>query len=472
MNLFSPNENDFNFILADAGRDILINGIATRALISNLKVKSDYDDKYISTLTELSQGDRIEYNGLYWLIVSEVNGKRYEKYKGVMRACNFDIKFNFAGNIKTFPAIVESKVFDIETGQYMTLPVGKILMTIQDNSDTKNIILNQRIIKMDSAWKVIGIDKTKNGLVILHLEKDSFGSSDDKENEIANRWQYEHIYKLTINEGESANILKDDTLQLSVKLTDNGVAVDSPSITYVSSDANICNIDNNGLITGIAEGKAIITAQMTGKPDVKDTISINVKVNHNYVLTITNESATLNIGDNLQLNYTLTDNGVIVDNPNVIFTSSDNNIATVNSSGLITGISIGTVTITAQMADRPEIYDILEVTVQEVPISHNYSISINGGATIKLNQTLSYTATFYDNGVEVADQSGTWSITSPNPDGTTNVYATIQSQTGNSVSIKATSTSSYVNKYLELVCTLNSDNTIKASKQIQVKSLF
>ena len=71
-------------------------------------------------------------------------------------------------------------------------------------------------------------------------------------------------------------------------------------------------------------------------------------------MTITNESATLNIGDNLQLKYTLTDNGVIVDNPNIIFTSSDNNIATVNSSGLITGISIGTVTITAQMADRPE----------------------------------------------------------------------------------------------------------------------
>ena len=472
MNLFQPNENDFNFILANAGRDILINGIAARAVISNLKVKSDYDDKYISTLAELSQGDRIEYNGLNWLIISEVNGKRYEKYKGTIRACNYVIKFNFAGNVKPFPALVESKIFDIETGQYITLPTGKILVTIQKNSDSENITLNQRMIKMGSAWKVTGIDKTKNGLITLYLESDNFVSSDDKQNEIANRWEYEHLYILTINNGDSAELLKDDTLQLSVKLTDNGTIIDNPAIVYSSSNNNICTIDNSGLITGIGEGSAIITAQMIGKPDIKDSISINVRVNHNYLLNITNEPASLNIGDNLQLNYVLTDNGVVVDNPAITFISSDNNIANVNSSGLITGVGIGSVTITAQMADKPEIYDTLEITVQEVPVSHNYSIVINGATTIKLSATQSYTAIFYDNGVEVTDQSGTWTIKSPNPDGTTNVYATIQSQTGNSVSIKATGTTSYVNKYLELVCTLNSDSNIKASKQIQLKNLF
>ena len=216
---------------------------------------------------------------------------------------------------------------------------------------------------------------------------DSFIANDDKVNEIADRWQYEvtHTYILTINNGDTSAVNINDILTVTATVTDNGVTMTNPAVTYLSSDSNIVSVDNSGQTMGINLGTTIITAQMTNNPDVKDT---------------------------------------------------------------------------------------LEITVQEAPTSHNYSITISGSATIKLNQTLSYTATFYDNGVEVTDQSGTWSIASTNPDGTTNVYATIVSQTGNSVSIKGTSSSSYVNKYLLLVCTLDSDNAITTNKQIQVKSLF
>lgn len=386
FNLFEPID-DFSYLLDNIGKDIQINNNPVKAVISSTNINKNNDDKYISTLEPINQGDLILYNNLNWLIISEVNGQRIIKYKGIMRKCNFTIKFNFLGNIKPFPSILETKVLDIESGQYVTLPIGKIIVMLQDNVDTRDIILGQRFLIMGQAWKVMGIDKSKNGLITLNCEDDLFNANDDKVNEIADRWQYE--------------------------------------------------------------------------------------ITHTYILTITNsDTAAVNINDILIVNVTVTDNGVTMTNPDITYLSSDSNIVSVDNSGQAMGINLGTATITAQMTNNPSVNDTLQVTVQEAPVSHNYSIVINGLATIKLGQTQSYTATFYDNGVEVTDQSGTWSIASPNPDGTTNIYATINSQTGNSVSITATSNTSFTNKYFNLVCTLDSDNTITAIKQIQVKSLF
>ncbi len=386
FNLFEPRD-DFSYLLDNIGKDIQINNNSIRAVISSTNVNKENDDKYISTLEPINQGDSIFYDNQNWLIISEINGQRTVKYKGIMRKCNYTIKFNFQGNVKPFPSILETKLLDIESGQYMTLPVGKIIVTLQDNVDSRDIVLQQRFLIMGQAWKVVGIDKSENGLIILNCDKDLFSTNDDKVEEIADRWQWEtvHNYVLTINNGDTATVNINDILTVNATVTDNGTTITNPDITYLSNDSNIVSVDNTGQAMGINLGTATITAQMTYNPDVKDT---------------------------------------------------------------------------------------LQVTVQETPTEHNYSIVITGSATIKLNQTLSYTATFYDNGVEVTDQSGTWTIASPNPDGTTNIYATIQSQTGNSVSIKGTSNSSYVNKYFNLVCTLNSDSSITAVKQIQVKSLF
>jgi len=389
VKLFDPDVSSFNFMLEQVGKDLTLNDtIPIRAILSSIPVNANnHDDKYISTLYPIKQGDMVDYLLSKWLVVSQVNGQRIVKYKGIMRKSNYSIKFNFLGNVKSFPAIISTKTLDIETGQYISLPVGKIIVEMQNNLDTRDIVLQQRFLIMNQPWKIVGIDKSVEGLIVLNCDYDSFIASDDKVNEIPNRWDYEttHNYVLTIVNGDNSAVNINDILTVTATVTDNGVEMTNPDITYLSSDSNIVSVDNSGQAMGINLGTATITARMTNNPDVKDTI---------------------------------------------------------------------------------------EVTVQEAPTSHNYSIAITGSATIKLNQTLSYTATFYDNGVEATDQSGIWSIASPNPDGTTNVYATILSQTGNSVSIKGTSTSSYVNKYLSLVCTLNSDNSITANKQIQVKSLF
>ena len=390
VKLFDPDVSSFNYMLAQVGKDLLLNGSTTiRALLSSIPVNADnHDDKYISTLTPIKQGDLVDYLSSKWLIVSQVNGQRIVKYKGIMRKSNYSIKFNFTGNVKSFPAIISTKTLDIETGTYISMPVGKIIVQLQNNADTRDIILAQRFLIMNQAWIVSGIDKSVEGIIILNCDIDQFNSADDKVNEIADRWTYEttHTYVLTIVNGETASVNLSDIYTVTATVTDNGTTMNNPDITFLSSDSNIASVDNIGKVMGIDLGNATITARMTNNPTILDTIAI---------------------------------------------------------------------------------------TVQETPVEHVYTIAITTGpATIKINQTGNFVCTVYDNGVVVTDQPATWSIHYPNPDGTSTAYASITSQTGNSAAVKAANNSAYVNKYVVVECTLNSDTSINATRQFQIKSLF
>ncbi|CDX03323.1 Ig domain protein, group 2 domain protein [Desulfitobacterium hafniense] len=384
VKLLDPDTSAFRYMLDSVGQQLTINGDnQIIAILSSIPVNgNNHDDKYISTKDPIKQGDMVDFNLSKWLIISQINGQRIVKFKGLMRKCNYNIKFNFQGNVKPFPAIVETKVLDVDSGKYMTLPTGKIVVSLQNNVDTRDIVLAQRFLIMGQPWKVSGIDKSQNGLIVLNCDYDSFSIDDDLVNEIADRWKYEvvHNYVLTIDNGDTSSVNINDVISINASVTDNGAIMTNPDITYLSDDSNIASVDNTGKVMGIGLGTANITAQMTNNPNVKDIIAI---------------------------------------------------------------------------------------TVQEAPVGHNFSITINGATSIKVGQTSSFTATFYDNGIEVTDQSGVWTVL--DTDGTSTGYASITAQTGNSVSVKAGSTS---NVYVNLWCTLDSDNSITASKNIKIASLW
>lgn len=68
----------------------------------------------------------------------------------------------------------------------------------------------------------------------------------------------------------------------------------------------------------------------------------------NYAITYNgNTSFDINDGTTYQLSYTVTNNGNLVENPTIHYSSSDETIATVDSNGLMTMLKEGTVDITA-----------------------------------------------------------------------------------------------------------------------------
>ena len=327
MNIFDFPQNDYLYLLSMAGDDIYINNdtMPKKALINNLPVNRQADIRTIATKEEIKRGDLINWDNEYWLIISEIGHKRYTYYKGIIQRCNYNIKFNFQGTIKEFPATVDSKVFDVETNQFFSVPAGKIIVTMQDNIDSENITIGQRFIKMKTAWEVSGIDRTKNGLLVLWCDLDRIDSSDDLENEIANAGDY--VYTLEITNGEIASIQEGSTLQLNVqvKLNDNIV---EKEVIYSSDNSSIATVDENGLVTAISAGECIISASLAENPSVYDTIYITVTAlpQHNYVVTI---SGNTQITRNHTSTYTatFTNNGVPITEESFFYITADDGVS-------------------------------------------------------------------------------------------------------------------------------------------------
>ena len=329
VNIFDFPQNDYLYLLSMAGDDIYINNgtMPKKALINNLPVNRQADIRTITTKEEIKRGDLINWDNEYWLIISEIGQKRYSYYKGIIQKCNYNIKFNFSGTIKQFPCIADSKIFDIETNQYLSIPDGKIVVTLPNNADTDNITLGQRFISMKNAWKVSGIDRTKNGLIILHCDLDATDSSDDLVNEIANAEDY--VYTIEITNGDSANIQETSTLQLNVVVKLNGNVVTDKAIIFSCDNTLIATVDNTGLVTAISTGECIITASLQDNPQVYDTIVITVTAEeqHNYAVTI---SGNKSIVKNYTATYTaiFTDNGLPISEESFFYITADDGVST------------------------------------------------------------------------------------------------------------------------------------------------
>lgn len=323
MDIFKHVDSDFNYIQSMAGDDILINDDtqAKKAIINNLPVNGQSDLRTISSTEELNRGDYITWDSGKWLIISEIGHKRFNYYKGLIQHCNYNIKFIFSdGMVREFPSIVDSRYFDVETHQYINIATGKVIVTMQVNEDSQKIELNKRFIKMGNAFKVVGKDLTKNGLMVLYCDLDAIDTSiDDVENEVANGKEY--TYSLSISNGDTASLSIDDTLQLAVVLQLNGTTVTNKEIGYSSSSSNIATIDQTGLITGISEGECILTAYMVDMPNVQDTITVTVEeeIQDNFTYEIVGASEIVK-GSSQTYQAKKYNNGVLVANPQFTFT--------------------------------------------------------------------------------------------------------------------------------------------------------
>ena len=335
MNIFDFPSNDYLYLLSMAGDNIKINDNpeTKKGIINNVgsSVNLRFDNvKSMITNASIKRGDIVtvfwkNYNTEKWLVLSD-NLRNRDYTKVIMQKCNYDIKFNFKGTIKEFPCIVDSRVFDVETNQYVSIPAGKIVVTMQDNNDSGNIKINDRFIKMNRAWKVSGIDRTKNGLIILHCDLDGITSSDDLENEIANAGDY--VYTLEITNGETASIQEASTLQLNTQVKLNGNIVTDKTVTFSCDNPSIATVDENGLVTAISAGECIITVSLAENPNIYDTITITVTAlpEHSYAVII---SGSTSIVKTTTATYTatFTDNGLPITQESFFYITADDGVS-------------------------------------------------------------------------------------------------------------------------------------------------
>ena len=122
------------------------------------------------------------------------------------------------------------------------------------------------------------------------------------------------------------------------------------NVTFSSSNTSVATVSNTGLVTGVAQGSATITATAEAESGtVSATRSITVTPIAVTSVSVDTNSASVKVGKTVTLVATV--NPANATNKNITWTSSDTSIATVSSSGVVTGVAAGSATITVKTAD-------------------------------------------------------------------------------------------------------------------------
>jgi len=190
MNRFQIDISDIEFLLDSAGQTVKVNDVEQKAIITNAKI-GDYEDKYIHTLQPIQRGNLVNYNQEHYLVISESITQRYGKYKALMRHCNYTIEIegqevceivsynDFGEPIYDchptesihVPAIIDKYTFKIDDFAPIRVPEKQIVVIVQENETNKSkFTINSIFDVMGQTWKVINIDMTKRGLLVLTCE--------------------------------------------------------------------------------------------------------------------------------------------------------------------------------------------------------------------------------------------------------------------------------------------------------------
>ena len=156
------------------------------------------------------------------------------------------------------------------------------------------------------------------------------------------------------------------------------------NVSFESADTRIATVDANGVVTGVSVGETVITVT-TEDGGFTGACTINVYNQAVTGVTIEPSEAELNVGSSTKLTATVLPENA--SNKNVIYSVDDESILSVDQDGNVTGLSLGTATVTVTTEDggftaSAEI-TVIPVQVTGVSISPK-SASVGLGHTVQL----------------------------------------------------------------------------------------
>ena len=200
--------------------------------------------------------------------------------------------------------------------------------------------------------------------------------------------------KVTVTQAVTRISLNTTKLSLDVPKTHQLFATvtpadaSNPTLNWTSSNNSVATVDSNGLVKAKGNGTAVITAAATDDSGCSASCTITVTDPQNIPvtgITLNKTSVSMDAMDTYQLTASVTP--ATAANQNLVWSSSDESVATVNSKGLVTAIAKGTATITAAAADGNGALATCKITVtntahivkdvSELESSHTYPSSCN-----------------------------------------------------------------------------------------------
>ncbi|MFQ9514440.1 MAG: leucine-rich repeat protein [Eubacterium sp.] len=249
----------------------------------------------------------------------------------------------------------------------------------------------------------------------------------------------------------------------------NGEIDSSASITWSTSNSLVATV-SNGRITATGPGTATITAAC-GEKTATVEVTVYYKLEKIY---LNSTSMSIDIGTNSTLYVSSYNPTNTTDDKSVTWTSSDESVATVSSTGVVTGVSKGTAVITATGANGVKADCTITVLIPATSITLNKIIAtLNRPDTLQLSATMApddttdtYRWSSSDTSVATVDETG---LVTPVKAGTVTIMAiTSRGQVGlcnifvkspaTNIALDRTKKSMFLGKTFQLTATMLPDD--------------
>ena len=168
----------------------------------------------------------------------------------------------------------------------------------------------------------------------------------------------EGIQEISLDKTDVTAQMSLQRFQLKSTILPQSAGVDT-SVTWASLDPGVVTVDQNGLVTFVAPGETYVS--VTANADTTKVAYCKFIITQQVDgITLDFERADLSVGDEFRITYLI--NPANATNQNIIWSSSNVSVATVDETGLVKAVGNGSATIVAQTEDGGYI-DMCNITV-------------------------------------------------------------------------------------------------------------
>ncbi len=197
-------------------------------------------------------------------------------------------------------------------------------------------------------------------------------------------------FTVTVNAPDTTAIIITGTSTMMIGDEQTLVASIQPEtalqgVEWSSSDDALATVSETGKVNAIHDGTVVITATATDGSGISKTFSITIAPAVATAITLTGNSS-MRVGETQQLDVAVTPSTITRTNT---FSSTDTAIATVSTTGLVTAVGAGTVTIKVLAGGTTDVEDTVTITITD----YNKKVII-------VDATLTAGDTFVSEGIE------------------------------------------------------------------------
>lgn len=204
---------------------------------------------YFSQDTPIDIGTTFVLKDKPYVVTSRDGDESDIFYTSIAIKCDtsFTVFSNAEHRYVSIPFVTLSDKYTLSSNSTISMVSGAVVIYTGDNPYSREVEINENYYNYGGYYKVRNTFYN-NGLAYVYMTREA---------------KPEDRYTLTYNGVTSLDMKDATTYQLSYTAIKNDVPVDSPTLTYVSSDNTIATVNDTGLMTLLKVGDVTITATWT-----------------------------------------------------------------------------------------------------------------------------------------------------------------------------------------------------------------